>query len=216
MKLLVTSFFVILAISVKSPAIDLMQIPENNAEALKQAIEAEGGLVEGEPYIATESGPDGKPVKLFVFPNPMSLVSLPETLRSSYWAMSGWVRIDEQPYGKSGGPIFGILFGRNDCVMALTADKWSKAGAPALMCGSVTLLTDVQIKESGSMDGGEWRKISLNISGNEWKMKIGDSFNQSGTVEGDTRGALERDGTLFLRVGGFAGAATFPELTEAQ
>jgi len=216
MKLLATSFLAIFLFIHAAPAVDLTQIPENNAEALKAAVEADGGLVEGEPYIATESGPDGKPVKLLVFPNTTSLVSLPETPRASYWAMSGWIRIDEQPYGKSGGPIFGILFGRNDCVLALTANKWSKAEAPALMSGSVTLFSDEQMKESGAMSGGEWRRISLNISGNEWQMKIGDSLSQSGMVEGDTRGALKRSGTLFMRVGGFAGAATLPVLTEAQ
>lgn len=216
MKTLGILFLLILSFTGVSSALDLVQIPENNPEALKQAIEAEGGSVEGEPYLATESGPDGNPAKLLVFPTPTCLVSIPVTLDANFWAMSGAIRIDEAPYAKSGGPIFGILFGRNDCVMALTADRWSKAGTPALMSGSVTLLSDEKIKESGAMEGSEWRKISLNMSGNEWQMKIGDSFSQSGTVEGDTRGAPQRKGTLLMRIGSFGGVATIPDLTEAK
>ena len=215
MKNLSASLFAILTFALPAFAVDLAQIPENNADALKQAVTAEGGYVEGEPYIATESGPDGKPAKLLIFPTPFCFVSLPITPAANYWAMTGSIRIDEAPYGKSGGCIFGVLFGRNDSVMSLSAGKWSKAGAPALMCGSVTLLSDEQIKESGAMEGSEWKKISLNISGSEWQLKIGDSFSQSGAVEGDTRGALQRKGTLFMRVGGFGGAATIPDLTEA-
>jgi len=105
-------------------AVDLTQIPENNAEALKAAVKADGGVVEGEPCIATESAPDGKPVKLLVFPTATAFISLPETPRASYWAMSGW------------------------------------------------------------------RKISLNISVNEWQMKIGNSLSQSGMIDGDMRGEL--------------------------
>ena len=215
MKRPATSFLAIFLIIHAAAALDLTQVPENSPEALKQAIEAGGGSVEGDPYIATESGPDGKATRVLVFPTPTSLVSLPVMPQASFWAMSGWIRIDQQPYGKSGGPIFGILFGRNDCVLALTADRWSKAGAPSLWSGSVELLPDAEVKESGALEAGEWRKISVSISGNEWQLKIGDSLSKSGVVEGDTRGALHRNGPLLMRVGSFGGAATFPELNES-
>jgi hypothetical protein len=208
-------YFVSFALAVNVLALDIAQLPENNAAALKQAVEADGGSVEGEPYLVTEAGPDGAPTKLLIFPTPDSLVSLPVTAAANDWTMTGAIRVDEAPYGKSGGPIFGLLFGRNDCVAALTADKWSPAKSPSLMSGSVTLLTAVQIQESGALEGDEWRKISISISGDQWQLKIGDTFSESGTVEGDTRGALQRKGALLMRVGSYGGAATIPVLDGA-
>lgn len=195
-----------------SSALDLTEIAENDPDALKQAVEAEGGSVEGEPYLVTDSGPDGTPTKLLMFPTPNCLVSLAVTPTANDWSMRGAIRIDEAPYAKSGGPIFGILFGRNDCVMALTADRWSKALSPALMSGSAILVEDNQLKESGALEGGDWHEITMIISGDEWQLKIDETFSQTGFVEGDTRGGLHRKGTLFMRVGSFGGAATIPKL----
>ena len=197
-------------------ALDLSQVPENNADALRAAVEEAGGMVEGEPFITTDSGPDGNPVRLFVFPTPGAFVSLPVTPQANFWKMSGWIRIDEQPYGKSGGPIFGVLFGRNDNVLALSSDRWSKAGAPALISGSVILLSDEEIKESGTFETGLWQKVTLGIDGADWQLQAGESFNKSGSVEGDTRSALQRTGTLWMRVGSFGGTATIPELSEGS
>jgi hypothetical protein len=216
MKKSVLPLLAFLSIPLMGRAQDFSQTPDNNSDALKAAVADAGGQVEGEPYLATDSGPDGKPAKLLVFPSPTSLVSLPATPQANFWTMTGWIRIDEQPYAKSGGPIFGILFGRNDCVLALSADRWSKFGAPSLISGSVTLLTDEEIKESGALEPGEWRRIVLRMDGGQWQLKVGDSFEKSGTVEGDTRGALKRSGTLWMRVGSFGGAATIPELSEGQ
>lgn len=213
MKVLLLLFLGLSLISVQ--ALDLASVPENNAEALKQAIEAEGGAVEGEPYLTTESGPEGKPVKLLVFPFPSSFVSLPVTPLAANWAITASVRIDELPFRKSGGPMFGLLFGRNDCVLAISADKWSKLDAPILISGATTLISEESFSASGSIQCGEWRKIVLQLSASEWRLKIGDSFSQSGAVENDSRNALNRPGILFLRIGNFAGAATLPELTEA-
>lgn len=200
---------------ISTHALDLASIPENSTEALKQAIEAEGGSVEGEPYLATEAGPDGKPAKLLIFPTPASLVSLPVTPSAGNWAITASVRIDEPPFGQSGGPMFGLLFGCNDCVLAITADKWSKLKAPTLVSGATVLVTEEVFSTSEINEHGEWQKIALQLSGSEWRLKIGGSFNQTGAVENDSRGALDRTGTLFLRIGTFAGASTLPELTDA-
>lgn len=213
MKVLLTLLFGLSLISAQ--ALDLASVPDNNAEALKQAIEVEGGAVGGEPYLATEAGPDGNPVKLLVFPDPSCFVDLPVTPSVTNWAMTASVRFDELPFGKSGGPMFGLLFGRNDSVLAITADKWSKLNAPILISGATTLISEESFGASESIQRGDWRKIVLQLSGSEWRLKIGDSFNQSGAVENDNRNALGRTGTFFLRIGNFAGAATLPELTEA-
>jgi hypothetical protein len=215
MKLAPSLLLSLFAFLASAAALDLSAVPDNNPGALKQAIVAEGGAVEGEPYLSTEAGPDGKPAKLIVLPTPFCLVSLPAMPAVKCWAMSASIRIDELPYAKAGGGMFGMLFGPNDSVLAITGDKWSKLRAPALFCGSAVLLNEEQFKASGAMEAGEWRKVMLSISGTEWHLKIGELLNETGSVENDTRGALGRKGKLFMRIGNFAGASTIPELTEA-
>jgi len=194
--------------------LDLSTVAENDPEALRVALEAEGGSVAGEPVLARESGPDGTETKLIVFPDPVSSVAVPVTPAASFWMLKVAIRIDEAPYGKSGGPMVGLLFGPNDSILSISADKWSKLGAPVLISGMTPLLSEEQFLSAAAMEPGEWRAISMGIDGNEWQLKIGDRMDEKGSVENDSRGALSRKGTFFIKLGNFSGAATIPALSE--
>lgn len=195
-------------------AMDLSMVPENDPEALRTALEAKGGSVEGEPVLARETGPDGKKVLVIVFPDPASSVNLPVTPAANYWRMKVAIRIDDTPYGKSGGPMVGLLFGPNDSLLAVSADKWSKLMAPTLISGMTTLLSEEKFRSTEAMEAGDWRQVSLGINGNEWHLKIGKMLDEKGSVENDSRLALTRTGTFLIRLGHFAGAATVPVLSE--
>lgn len=193
-------------------ALDYAQIPESNAEAFKAAVVAEGGFVEGEPYLATEAGPDGKPTKVIVFPQADCFVSLPVASGKSPWKMSGSLLIKEFPYRKASGSMFGVIFGRNDSVLAIVADKWSKLSAPLLISGNNNLITEEQFNEAKPFVTGQWQSVTLELADSAWKLKIGDAFEKNGTVEKDERGALLRSGMVWMRVGNFAGSATIPTM----
>jgi hypothetical protein len=194
--------------------VDLSAVAENNPEALRAALEAEGGTVAGEPVLARESGPDGTEIKLIVFPDPSSSVVLPVTPAATFWILKVAIRIDETPFGKSGGPMVGLLFGPNDSILAIAADKWSKVGAPILISGMTPLLSEEQFLSAAAMEPGEWRQVSMGIDGNEWHLKIGDRMDEKGSVENDSRSALARKGTFFIKLGNFSGAATLPVVSE--
>jgi hypothetical protein len=110
--------------------------------------------------------------------------------------------------------MFGVLFGTNDSVLSIAADKWSKINAPILSCGPTILITDEEFRASGAMEIGDWRKVSLAIIGTDWSLSIGDSFDRSGTVENDERGVLARKGPFFVRIGCFVGSSTLPDLSQ--
>src|SRR5690606_19326690 len=117
-------------------ALDFALIPENDPKALRLALEAAGGSVGGEPALARETGPDGKDARVFVFPDPESYVALPVTPDADFWNLKVAIRIDEEPYGKSGGTMVGLHFGPNDSILSISADKWSANRAPLLISGT--------------------------------------------------------------------------------
>lgn len=197
-------------------ALDLATIPENDSKALQTAIESEGGETKGEPYVATAVGPDGTPQRVITFPSPDSYVDLPISPESNFWTMTGAIQIDELPFAKSGGAMFGVLFGKNDSVLAISANKWSKVSAPQLMSGANTLIEDLVFQEAGVPQTGGWQKIVLHLDGEDWKLQIGDSFNKSGTILEDTRGALKRRTALSMRIGTFTGTATLPAFSGSE
>ena len=197
-------------------ALDLTAIAENDAKALRDAVEKEGGRVKGEPVVTTATGPDGATTRVLSFPTPDSFVDLPISPAANFWKMSGAILIDETPFTKVGGAMFGVLFGQNDSVLAIIAGKWSKVASPHLMSGANTLLQDVEFQEGGVPQTGAWQKILLVLDGTEWKLQIGDSFSKSGNIEEDTRDALKRRTGLSMRIGTFTGSATLPDFTESQ
>lgn len=204
---------IVLALS-SARALDFATIPENDPKALRLALEAAGGAVGGEPTLARERGPDGKEAKAFVFPDPESFVALPVTPDADFWNLKISIRIDEEPYGKSGGTMVGLHFGPNDSILSISADKWSVNKAPILISGTTPLLSEKQFHAAEAMTAGDWRQISMGINGNEWHLKIGKMLDEKGAVENDGRSALSRAGTLLIRVGNFSGAATLPILSE--
>lgn len=194
--------------------VDLSKVAEEDPQALRAALEAEGGGAEGEPVLARERGPDGKETRVIVFPTPASYVTLPVTPTANQWLLKVAVRIDELPYGVSSGPMVGLAFGPNDSILSISADKWSVARAPSLISGLTTLLPEERFRSSDAMETGDWRPITMGIHGNAWTLTIGKSLDEKGSVENDSRSALSRTGTLLIRLGNFAGAATIPVLTE--
>ncbi len=204
------------AASASLSALDLAAIAENDAKALRDAVEKEGGRVKGEPVITTATGPDGTATRVLSFPTPDSFVDLPISPTANFWKMSGAILVDEPPFTKVGGAMFGVLFGQNDSVLAIIAGKWSKVASPHLMSGANTLLQDVEFQEGGVPQTGAWQKILLALDGTEWKLQIGDAFSKSGNIEEDTRDALKRRTGLSMRIGTFTGSATLPDFTESQ
>jgi hypothetical protein len=197
-----------------SDAVDLSAVPDDDPKALKAALEAGGGSVQGEPVLERERGPDGKETRVIVFPEPASFVTLPVAPAANLWILKVAIRIEEAPYGISSGPMVGLVFGPNDSILAISADKWSKEKAPSLISGLTTLLPEERFRASDAMETGDWRQIVMGIQGNEWHLKVGKRLDEKGTVENDSRSALSRTGTLLIRLGNFAGAATLPVLSE--
>jgi hypothetical protein len=210
--------FALLAFATPSSALDLSGITENDAAAFRSAVEAEGGSVNGEPCVITADGPDGKVQRLISFPTTESFVNLPVDTIAATWTMSGSIRIEAMPFGKAGGGggMFGLHFGPNDAILALSVDKWSKLKAPQFFSGLTCLLPESEFKEADVPQVGSWQKISLGLDGAQWKLKVGDSFEKGGTIENDTRGVLGRRKKLFMRVGNFSGTATLPEISESN
>ena len=206
----------LLAFAAPLKALDLAAIAENDPAAFRTAVEAEGGSVGGEPFVTSSDGPAGAVQRVISFSTGECYVNLPVETISPTWTMSGSVRIESLPFGKGGGGIFGLQFGPNDGILGLAADKWSKLKAPQLFSGLTLLVPESDFKEADVPQLGSWQKISLGLDGAQWKMKIGDSFEKSGTIENDTRGVLTRHKKLFMRVGNFTGTATLPEISESN
>ena len=208
----------LLAIAAPLNALDLSAITENDPAAFRTAVEAEGGSVGGGPCVTSADGPDGKVQRVISLPTAECFVNIPVETIAPTWTMSASVLIETMPFGKtgSGGGMFGLQFGPNDCILAITADKWSPLRATKLFSGSTVLLPESEFKDADVPQVGSWQKISLGLDGPKWKLKIGDSFEKNGTVMGDDRGALNRHSKLFMRVGNFSGAATLPVLSESK
>ena len=208
----------LLAFTTPLGALDLSGIAENDAAAFRAAVEAEGGTVNGEACVISSDGPDGKVQRLISFPRTDCFVNLPVDTITATWTMSGSIRVEAMPFGKGagGGGMFGLHFGPNDAILALSADKWSKLNAPKLFSGATALVPESEFKEADVPQVGSWQKISLGLDGAQWKLKVGDSFEKGGTIENDTRGVLTRRSKLFMRIGNFSGTATVPEISESN
>ena len=206
----------LLAYSAPLHAIDLSTVTENDPAAFRAAVEAAGGSVNGEPFVSSTGGPGGTAQKVITLPTPDSYVDLPVNPATNFWTMSADLHVETMPWGKSGGAIFGVLFGPNDLVLGVTADKWSPLKAPKLFSGSTALLQEEEFQAAGVPKEGVWQKFFIHLDSAQWKLQIGDSFEKSGTIEGDERGVLKRRSKLFMRVGNFAGSTTLPVFTEQQ
>jgi hypothetical protein len=197
-------------------ALDLAAIAENNAAEFRQAVEADGGTVGGEPYVSSVDGPGGAQVRAIVFPSVDSYITLPVNPPSNHWTLTGAIHVEEWPFEKAAGAVFGVLFGTNDYVLGLGAGKWSKAKALFLLSGLTNVIEEQELQEAGVPATGAWQKIVLGLEGEEYKLQIGDSFRKSGPIVQDGRAALTRRSKLTLRLGTFRGAATLPVLSEVQ
>jgi len=209
----------LLAFAAPLNALDLSAITENDPAAFRTAVEAEeGGSVGGEPFVISADGPGGTAQRVVSFPTAECYVNLPVATLSSTWTMSGNVRIESLPFGKTGfgGGLFGLQFGPNDGILVITADKWSKLKALQLFSGTSALVPESEFKEADVPQVDTWQKISLGLDGSQWNLKIGDSFEKSGTIENDARGVLSRHKKLIMRFGNFVGSATLPVLSESQ
>lgn len=207
-------FFLLLATITALHALDLSTLEEENASAFKQAVEADGGTLGGEPYVATAEGPDGQPQRVIVFPTPDCYVEIPVSPSSNYWKMTGAIRVERWGYEIMGGAVFGVLFGPNDYVLALGLGKWSKLNALFLQTGLMELIPEQTFAEAGVPESDRWQQISLVLDGNAFQLKIGSDFEKDGPVEEDGRAALTRRKNLVWRLGSFQGMATLPEIQE--
>ncbi len=195
-------------------ALDLSAIPEENAEAFKSALEAEGGKLGGEPFVASAEGPDGSNQKVIVFPTAESFVEIPVNPPSNHWKVTGSILVERWGYEISAGAVFGVLFGPNDYVLALGLGKWSKLKALFLQSGLTEVIPEQTFFEAGVPASDAWQPITLLLDGNAFQIKIGSDFEKEGTIEADGRAALTRRQNLMIRLGTFQGKATLPTLTD--
>ena len=197
-------------------ALDLSAIAENDAAEFRKAVESEGGSVGGEPCVISADGPDGSSTRVISFPAVDCYVTLPVNPPSNHWTLAGAIRVEEWPYEKAAGAVFGVLFGSNDYVLGLGAGKWSKAKSLFLLSGLTNVIEEQEFQGAGIPQAGTWQKISLALDGSDYKLQIGDSFQKNGMIEQDGRAALTRRSKLLMRVGTFKGTATLPVLSEGQ
>jgi len=190
---------------------DLSTVDPGDPDALRVAVEASGGTVEGSPFVVVESGPDGNETALLRFPDFESRVSLPLNTPASGFFVRTAVYAESMPFGQSGGPLFGVMFGPvNDYVLGIGADKWSKLSVPFVQSGNTVLVGEDDFAEADPLAPGKWALITLSVSDGVWSVRIGDSFERSNMAENDERNPFGRDGGLVIRIGGFRGLASLP------
>lgn len=197
-----------------SRALDLSAIAEDNATAFKEAVQAEGGTLGGEPYVSSAAGPDGQMQRVIVFPTPDCFVEIPVNPPGNLWTMTGSIFVERWGFEILGGAVFGVLFGPNDYVLALGLGKWSKLKALFLQSGLTELISEQSLSEAGVPASDAWQEISLALDGNAFRLRIGSEFETEGAVEEDGRAALTRRKNLVMRLGSFQGKATLPTLVE--
>ncbi|MEI8310137.1 MAG: hypothetical protein WCH98_05215 [Verrucomicrobiota bacterium] len=198
------------------PVLDLSSVEAGNAGALKAAVEAAGGTVSGEPIVAVEPGPNGKEEKMISFPGPECTIWVPTKNldKGSAYEVSAQISVDVMPWGKAGGVIFGILFDKNGPVLALGADRWSKADAVWLRTGNALLLrADVLTEQFPTV--GMWQRVTLGFDGMDWRLALGSDFEKKGSAVDvqDERKGLSRNPPYMICFGCFTGRITVPTVT---
>ncbi len=213
MKLLSLLVLAMLGLSVRAPAIDLAGVPPDSAEGLRQAIEAMGGSVGGTPSVVMDNGPDGSQQPLLFFPDFVSWVIIPLEVSADSFSVEGAVLMSSMPFGESGGPVFGVMFGpANDYVLGLGTEKWSSLQSPFVQSGNAVLIPEEALAQAGVFSPGEWVPISLSVAGNRWSVKIGTTFASEDETHTDERNPFGRSSGLSLRIGGFVGFAILPAI----
>lgn len=203
-----------------APIFDISSVKENDPGALATALEEAGGKVGGLPMVVMADGPDGKSQRLIEFPDPASFVMWPLNSNSQFYKTSVSIFVDEMPFTKAGGAIFGVLFGQNDSVLALTCGKWDQVQAASFGAGFTTLVEKDEVKESQFPMVGDWQKAEISREAMQWGLTLWTSasgepaLKKTGEYTEDERSPFSRKPPLWIKVGTFRGMATVPDFAE--
>lgn len=201
---------------------DIDNVALNTPDALSKALEEAGGSSGGDVSVVEMSGPDGKMQRVFEFPTVESFVMLPCKSNAKMYKTSVSIDVEELPFTKAGGTLFGVMFGPNDVVLALTCGKWSPVTAPSFGSGQSTLIEASEIHEAQFPSKGMWQKMAIGREENRWSLELwtddaagsSPALSKSDDYIDDDRRAFSRKPPLWIRVGTFRGRATNPTFSE--
>jgi len=204
------------------PLFDISQVAVNHPDALSKALQEAGGSCGGGVTVVDVAGPDGKSQRVFEFPSVDSFVMLPFKTTSKTYKVTTSIDVEEMPFTKAGGTLFGVLFGPNDTVLGLTCAKWSDVAAPSFGAGLTTLVEASEIKSVQFPTKGSWQKIAIGREGSRWSLELwteegaggAPAFRKEDDYVEDDRRPFSRKPPLWLRLGTFRGQATNPEFIE--
>lgn len=201
---------------------DIDNVALNTPDALSKALEEAGGSSGGDATVVEMTGPDGKMQRVFEFPTVESFVMLPCKSNSKMYKTTVSIDVEELPFTKAGGTLFGVMFGPNDVVLALTCGKWSPVMAPSFGAGQSTLVEASEIHETQFPSKGMWQKMAIGREGNRWSLELwtedaagsSPALSKSDDYFNEDRQAFSRKPPLWIRVGTFRGRATNPTFSE--